>query len=66
MKTKTETYSGRSCIHGHGTRRYVSNGLCVTCVSISGKKIYQKKKQVKNVENIDIGRNETESSGVVE
>ena len=30
-KKCAETYSGKPCIHGHGTKRYVSNGQCVEC-----------------------------------
>ena len=24
-------YHGRPCIHGHGTERYTTTGVCVTC-----------------------------------
>lgn len=39
-----ETYRGKPCIHGHGTRRYVSTGRCVVCISQLSKTNYQKRK----------------------
>lgn len=41
---KTETYWGDPCPHGHGKRRYVNSGRCVVCISLGGKRWYQKKK----------------------
>ena len=34
------TYPGKPCIHGHGTRRYVSTGRCVECERLREQKRY--------------------------
>lgn len=55
---RCEIYDGTECPRGHGTKKYVSSGKCVTCVSISSRLRYEQKKAKKNVEKIDIGRSE--------
>ena len=33
-----KVYDGRPCKHGHGTRRYTSNGVCTECIARSAAK----------------------------
>lgn len=40
-----ETYPGKPCVHGHGTKRYVSNNYCVECRRIYDRKRYLKKRR---------------------
>lgn len=33
-KKGERTFDGKPCKHGHGTKRYTSNGVCVECTAI--------------------------------
>jgi hypothetical protein len=47
-------YDGKPCLHGHGTKRYVANGDCVTCRNIIKAKAARAKRVARGA--IKLGR----------